>query len=241
MKSFKTNSIIALSLLLFMLLGLSGCFLLPKYRDPKSIEIDGVEYVTGFYEDLGFIGADYRENDTCLFESEYHYWWRLENSTFDFYYCRNKESLWWHPSLYCKKSEFKQIKEYYQNIDNFDYYVGETYKNGESDRKIVTSADVETLEKIIYFGDNADYSFFNRKYERVKLNILDKDYKEPLIYRVSKDGLFVKNSANWIYWENKLYSLDYHDGSDYMTYAFPLDNELSSFAIEFLQSYGYIS
>ena len=47
MKRFKTNSIIALSLLLVMLLGLSGCFLLPKYRDPKSIEIDGVEYVTG--------------------------------------------------------------------------------------------------------------------------------------------------------------------------------------------------
>ena len=102
----------------------SACSFLPKYSNPESIDIDGETYMTGFYENLWVEGIVFSEDDTPNFETEYHIWWKVENALFDLYCAQNKEALWWNPAIYCKKSQFDTVKNYYEDADNFNYYAG---------------------------------------------------------------------------------------------------------------------
>lgn len=98
------------------MVNLSACSILPKYSDPESMEIQGQKYVTGFYDNLWPVGITVSENEPAAFESKYHYWWKVENAPFDMYCAQNKEALYWKPAIYCKESQFEQVKAHYSNI-----------------------------------------------------------------------------------------------------------------------------
>ena len=74
--------------------------------------------MTGFYENLWVEGIVFGEDDIPDFETKYHIWWKVENAPFDMYCAQNKEALWWNPAIYCKKSQFDTVKNYYEDADN---------------------------------------------------------------------------------------------------------------------------
>ncbi|MDE7076654.1 MAG: hypothetical protein K2O62_04970 [Clostridia bacterium] len=224
--------IICLTALVFA--SFSGCALLPKYRDPKSVTIDDEIYVGKFYGDM-YARLEYKEDKTRLFETKYHYWWRLEDSTFDLYYCRNKESLLWDPALYCKKSQFEEIKSYYANPDNFDYYIGlEDIHLNRQTQKLTGELNGELLEQILVYNKKVAYPLLTKE-KKDKLYLSGVDYVKPLVYRVSKDGLFSFGSGPWIYYKERVYYFDYMDGrtNEYKVYV-PSD-ELSDYIIKLLK------
>lgn len=239
-KSFFKFKILAIIVCLTALVfaSFSGCALLPKYSDPKSVTIDGEKYVGNFYGDM-YANLEYKEDETCLFDTKYHYWWHLEDSTFDLYYCRNKESMLWFPALYCKKSQFEEIKSYYANPDNFEYYIGlEDKKGNKQTQKLTGDLNGELLERILSYEEKVKYPILSKEKKDV-LHLDYVDYVKPLVYRVSKDGLFSLGSGTWIYYQERVYYFDYMDGrtDEYKVYV-PSD-EISDYIIKLLKDNGF--
>ncbi len=238
---FKFNIlVIVICLTALILSSFSGCALLPKYSDPKSVTIDGEKYVGNFYGDM-YADLEYKEDETCLFETKYHYWWRLEDSTFDLYYCRNKESMLWFPALYCKKSQFNEIKSYYANPENYEYYIGLKDKGGQNHtQKLTGDLNGQILERAITFKNNATSSIFSKdKYQTATLYLDNVDYARPLLYRVSKDGIFTTLKSPWICYREKIYLLDYNDGRTDEYKVFVPDDEISDYMIKLLKDNGF--
>jgi hypothetical protein len=233
------NIIISSALIALLVVGmfsLSGCGLLPYYQDPKSITIDDEEYVGGFYDNLYIVGIEYKESSSNLFTRDNHYWWHLDDSTFDMYYCRHIDSLNWFPALYCKKAQYDEIKSYYHNLDNFDYYLG-IFLEDEKEVKLAENIDRSIIERAVSLVVDS-VNGFTIGYKKTSLKLDGKAYIRPTVYRRSKDGLFTTTHSEWIYYEDNLYVLDYADGSDGTYHLFLLDDDVNAYMVNLLKECG---
>lgn len=214
--------------------------MLPYYQYPKSITIDNAEYVSGFYNNLYLVGIDDKENDTNLFTMGNHYWWHLEDSTFEMYYCQHKDALYWSPTLYCKKTQYYEIKSYYNNVDNFDYYLAIMFEDG-SEIKLGCNINRSIVERAISLMQDINSSFLKPKLEKTTLYLDGKDYFRPTIYRISNDGLFTTGQSELIYYEDNIYVLDFHDGSNNTHNVYLFDNDINTYMVSLLKEYGLVS
>ena len=228
----------------------SACSFFPKYSNPESIDIDGEIYMSGFYEYLWVEGIVFGENDIPDFETKYHFWWKVENAPFDMYCAQNKEALWWNPAIYCKKSQFDTVKNYYENADNFNYYVG-LYGDSNKDSRILLDG-------------NLNYSFLE---EAIVLNMQIKAYLEkgsltgkkdfsdievhvpsaeilpvqPVLYRISKDGFFTTIQNSWIVTKKEIYIEGVYDGEAEQSYtAYKISSESNEYILKLLSEKGII-
>lgn len=237
------STLILIALLTASMLSITGCGLLPYYQDPKSITIDNEEYVSGFYDRLYLVGIEYKEFSSSLFTKGNHHWWHLEDSTFDMYYARHKDSLYWHPTLYCRKNQFDEIKNYYHNTDNFEYYLG-LYLEDESAIKLAEGIDKNIIEQaisLIVDADNTVPSNPLKKYNRTNFEFEGKECIRPSIYRRSNDGLFTTTRREWVYYEEKLY-ISYDGGIINGSYnALVLEDDVNDYMVNLLKEYGLVS
>ena len=234
-------------LIFLLLLIVSGCKffpvgLVPYYRDPKSITIDGEEYVSGFYDNLHVVGLEYKESATCLFSTDTHYWWHLEDSMFDMYYCLHKESLYWNPALYCKKDQLEKLRNYYLDTDNFDCYIG-LYLEDKEHIQVSDGTDREMAEQALAVIWDIEYSSpiaAKQKYQSKSLYLEEGNYRRPTIYRKSKDGLFSTTHLAWMYYEENIYVIDTFDGHDSTYDVYVIDSNLNSYIVSMLKRYGFV-
>lgn len=233
------SSLMLLVLLTAGMFSLSGCGLLPYYWDPKSITIDDKEYISGFYNGLYLVGIEFKEFSSSLFTSGNHHWWHLYDSTFDMYYCRHKDSLNWFPTLYCNKDQFDEVKDYYHNTDNFDYYLAIHLEDG-TEKMLTEDVDKSIIEQAVSLIVDVDSAIPSKKYKRANFDFDGKNYIRPSIYRRSKDGLFTTTRREFIYYENNIY-VRYVGGILNGSYnALVLDDDVNAYIVSLLKEYGIV-
>ncbi|MCD8309513.1 MAG: hypothetical protein LUD19_06635 [Clostridia bacterium] len=211
--------------------------------DPDSVEIDGSTYVNGFYDDLYFSGFAYREYDTASFETDNHYWWKVEEAPFEMYCAQHKEKSWWSPVAYCKENELDAVTAYYADIANYDYYIG-IYADDTA--QILLDSDVNTallesaISKNIELDNATGVGGIFDPYKDIKITISygDRAGIQPVLYRVSNDGLFTTVQSEWIIYDNNFYIFGVYDGSSDTYSAYKIDEEASEYIIGLFSIYG---
>lgn len=200
----------------------SGCALFPADRSPSEIIADGLTYVKFQPERLYVAGIEGKDPATALFRENNHDWWRLENGTFDMYYAQHVEGLFWYPVLYCREDEEKIVKDYYENTDNFTYYIGRYYdENGnipsvrKDDEEI--SAPLRNTEKpeevVFAAADGKVVSTETKVFSNG--NAVWNDSLVFTLYRTGADGLFCTLRARWMYYADTIYRWeDWTDDTD---------------------------
>ena len=213
------------------LMCLSGCFLLPNYNDPKSMEIDGETFVTGFYDGLWPVGITVGEEEPHAFESEYHTWWKVENAPFELYCAQNKEALYWNPAIYCKESEFDKVEAYYSDPENYNYYIGRYLEDessvllGEQDEPYAERAIqlIMQMDNTVGFGGIFD-PFEDRK---VTYEVEWLDWDRVTVFRTSKDGFFTTLHMELALYRGGLYKA--YNEQDGQTTFYRFDEDVSDY------------
>lgn len=222
--------------------GLSGCFLLPKYNDPASMEIEGEVYVTGFYDNLWPSGITVGEDEPAAFESRYHNWWKVENAPYDMYCAQNKEALYWTPAVYCKEGEFAEVEAYYSDPENYNYYIGRPLTD---DADVLLGGEDEVYaERAIAFIMELDGTFgvggiFDPLEDRkVVFNVEWFDWDRVTIYRTSKDGFFTTLHMELAVYNGGLYSP--YDEQNGQTTFYRFDEDVSEHMVGLFRKYGIL-
>lgn len=232
--------LIALIIATITVVNLSGCFLLPKYNNPKSMEIGGETYVTGFYDELYVVGIQYHEPETAEFDSDYHYWWKVDGVPFEMYCAQNKEALNWTPAVYCKKSEFDKVNAYYDDTANYDYYIG-GWEEGEPRIRLSENDGTEYAERAIQFKLGIRGGIFDPYKDR--LVTVETEYFEwyrAVIYRVSKDGIFTTEKSEWAICNDYLYIAHGYDDDKRQTTFYRTDEDVSEHMVSLFRQYGIL-
>lgn len=193
------------------LFGGTGCHF---HKDPpKSIDIDGEKYVTGFYDGMYTTQMPYMGETPYIFETDDGYEWRkVENSVYGLYYCEHRDSLFWSPTVYCRKSQFDEVKAYYQTSENYEYYFMIGLGQGE-EVKIPDGENKDLLNEVVLYSmardKNSSYDpFAGKDYATVTHDLAAYDYNEVNIFRTSCDGIFTSTRVNGFYYFNdNLYAL----------------------------------
>ena len=233
--------LIVLFIAAMLAVGASGCFLLHDHSSPDSMEIDGETYVKGFYGDLYVVGIAYRESQTAEFESTNHYWWNVEGAPFELYCAQNKEAMLWNPTVYCKQSEYEEVKAYYADVSNYDYYIG-GWEEGEPRIQLSESDGTDYAERAIQFKDGITGSIFDKNNKRlVTVDGVDWfDWYRAVIYHVSKDGLFTTERSEWAICNDNLYiAYDSDDDKHQTTFYYP-DEDVSNHIVALFKKYQII-
>ena len=97
-------------------------------------------------------------------------------------------------AIYCKESQFEQVKAHYSNPSNYNYYIGRYLEDDTS--VLLDKNDEEYAERAIKFLIDLDSTFgvggifdpFEDRKITVDVEFLDWD--RVTIYRISKDGFF---------------------------------------------------
>ena len=228
----------------------SACSFLPKYSNPESIEIDGETYMTGFYENLWVEGIVFSEDDTPNFETEYHIWWKVENALFDLYCAQNKEALWWNPAIYCKKSQFDKVKNYYADTDNFNYYTGLYGDSNKSNRILLDgNLNYSLLEEAIVLNMQIEANLGKglltgkEDFSDIEVHVPSDEILpvQPVLYRVSKDGFFTTIQNSWIVTKTEIYIEGKYDGATEQSYtAYKISSKSNEYILKLLSENGIV-
>lgn len=198
-----------------ILLLFSSCAFLPYYRAPSKITVDGITYVKFEPRLLYVLGLQGHDESTALFRRNNHNWWRLKNGPFDMYYAQHTDAQFWRPVLFFREGQKKIVAAYYENTDNFTYYIGRYYdENGDipsvrKDDNVILEAlkKTEKLEKFILAGEND--KFVSMEQKKFRNGAFVWEHSEIFtIYRNSNDGLFCTLHARWSYYDGIVYRWD---------------------------------
>ena len=230
----KLRTAICATLSIACLFGSAGCIHFHK-DPPKSIVIDGEKYVSGFYDGLLTTEHRYLGNTPCSFRTDDSYeWWSYDDTAYKLYCCEHEDSMVWSPDIYCKESQFDEVKAYYQSAESFDYYF--STGNGKDNKvKIPDTESKEVLNEIVeYFvkkSKNSKYDpFANSGYTTVKYDLETWDYIQVKPFKISVDGIFVTTHGKGFYYsDDQLYALK---GSSGISGAFGADNTKTFYLLE---------
>ena len=240
----KLSSIASVVMIASITILTSACSFLPKYSDPESIDIDGETYMTGFYENLWVEGIVFSEDDIPNFETKYHIWWKAEDAPFDMCCAQNKEALYWNPTIYCKKSQFDIVKNYYADAGNFNYYTG-LYGDSNKSTRILLDGNLNysLLEEAIVLNMQIEANSGKgqltekRNFSDIEVHIPSDEILpvQPVLYRVSKDGFFTTIQNSWIVTKNEVYIGGMYDGETEQSYtAYKISSEASEYILKLL-------
>ncbi|MBQ7323494.1 MAG: hypothetical protein IJW96_02910 [Clostridia bacterium] len=182
------------------------------YKDPpEKIEIDGVTYVTGFYDEEFFEKGSVKRKDReqCVLEENDYRWYEVDGTPFEIY-----GGTWiygiseWYPTFYCREDQFDEVQAYYQDIENYDYYFCYLVISGW-EAFPEEAVDNEKMEIVIeeHLLLEADIDPYEGKgYTEEVLYLGDLPHTDVYIRRESKDGLLCSKWASYAYVEGKLYA-----------------------------------
>ena len=207
----------ALSLLI---IALTSC----GYFSPTSVTIDGKTYKTGFYkyygDNLHVLGIDARDFSTSEHrEGKYHFW-KYNHPTYHMYFCEMEDTQFWNPTLYCLNTELKAAKQFYSDLDNYSYYIGdwseeETFTKVEEEKYY---SAIETAIKVM-----VTKPFSRRKKEKLEMT----DVERLTVFRQSNDTLFTTTRDEFFYHDELGFiyvEAFYSDSGDCVYYTFSKEN-----------------
>jgi len=209
----------------FLMLSMTGCDDINRVIGysvvPESVTIDGVTYRTGFYGDLipvfgqvGNIGSDTLQ-DEIAYDDGKRKFQRVDYEGHD--WVHSYIGKWTGGVVYCAESQWEQMRGYYTDPLNFDYYCGSGYNISETSASI-PEIDHQKFDELLAFGNENEYEPFN---ERSNEKVMEKTRRIPesefqssvSFYKVSNDGYFQTPSFHRFFvYEGKLLLVFFHDG-----------------------------
>jgi len=190
----------------------------------NSFVVDGKTYKTGFYKyygnDLNVLGIKERDFSTSDFNNDKYHYWKLDNQRFDMYFAQHEEEVEWSPTIYCVSEQLKEAKEFYTDLDNYGYYIGE-YDNEQSYVQVEDAKYYEAIEHAIKVMITKPFS--RRQNKKIELA----DYQAMTLFRTSVDSLFTSTRDEFLYSEEMgfIYLAAYvNDSKDSVYYTLSKEN-----------------
>lgn len=190
---------------------------------PNAVTIKGETYKTNFYKYYGNnlhpIGIEPRDLSTADFKQDKYHYWELTNKRYHMYFGVNEESATWSPTIYCLSEELREAKEYYSDLDNYFYYIGE-YQNEKSYLKIQTEKYLSAMEQAIKVMVTRPLS--RKQNKKIDISTFD----SVTIFRTSKDYLFTSTRDEFLYNEEIgfIYLAAYFEDKNSVYYTFGKEN-----------------
>ena len=206
----KTSLIAGIILTSTLVVSLSAC----HERAPSELKYNNFVYVTNFYtygdkakENYFVAGLSKPEEDPIYKKGEWDFW-QTNKFGFDCLYGVNREAISWSPTLYCKKDEAGELKDFYRFKGTYDYYFGIRYSEENDKNKILLSDD--SYNNV--FDSFIDIIMGESKPSTITIS--DQNFSEQLTCgKESKDGLFATYKEELLSYENAIYITKYHGGS----------------------------
>lgn len=238
----------------FLLLLLTGCgsvkAMIGHSFVPKTVTIEDVTYCNGFYGDLypvfgqaGDIGSDTLQEEviyddgTCKFR-------RVEFEGHDWVHSYIGEYTG--GVVYCAESQLEQMRDYYADSSNFEYYYGVGYYTCETAVN-VPEIDPQKFDELLAFSNENSYEPFdhssNEKILEKVRRIPESEFHEGVcFYKVSRDGYFTSVKSMYFVHDGKLLLVFYHDGGRKNNgikevVAVDVPDELGQYFIELMDRY----
>jgi len=144
-------------------------------------------------------------------------------------------------------TEFENVKAYYADVENFDYYTG-LYgdSNKDSRIKLDSETDIGLLENAIVLNmqiqSNRQKGVFEESLSAKSVVIPweERVSVQPVLYRVSKDGFFTTIKNEWIVANGQVYILGSYDGTTENYTAYKIDDEASRYIMRLLDEYEIV-
>ena len=208
------------ALISLLLIALTSC----GTFSPNSVTIDGKTYKTGFYkyygDDLHILGIKPRGFSTSEHQKGRYHYWKFDHPTYHMYFGETEDSQVWLPTLYCLSTELKEAKQFYSDLDNFSYYIGE-WNQEEAFVKVEDEKYHPAIEQAIKVMVTTPFS--RRKKDRIDFASIDR----VTVFRQSNDGLFTTTRSEFLYTEETGFVyLDsfYSDNGDCIYYTVSKEN-----------------
>ena len=202
---------------------------------PNSVTIDGKTYKTGFYKcygsNLHVLGIEARDFSTSEHREGRYHFWKFNHPTYQMYFGELEDTQFWNPTLYCLSTELKAAKQFYSDLDNYSYYIGDWSKE-ETFVKVEETKYHPAIEQAIKVMVTTPFS--RRKKDQIDFTSLDM----VTVFRQSNDGLFTTTRNEFFYKEEVGFVyLDtyFADSGDCIYYTFSKEN--TELLIELYKSY----
>ena len=202
---------------------------------PNSVTIDGKTYKTGFYKcygsNLHVLGIEARDFSTSEHREGRYHFWKFNHPTYQMYFGELEDTQFWNPTLYCLNTELKAAKQFYSDLDNYSYYIGE-WSQEETYVKVEDEKYHAAIEQAIKVMVTTPFS--RRKKDQIDFTSLDR----VTVFRQSNDGLFTTTRNEFFYKEEVGFVyLDtyFADSGDCIYYTFSKEN--TELLIELYKSY----
>ena len=202
---------------------------------PNSVTIDGKTYKTGFYKcygsNLHVLGIEARDFSTSEHREGRYHFWKFNHPTYQMYFGELEDTQFWNPTLYCLSTELKAAKQFYSDLDNYSYYIGDWSKE-ETFVKVEETKYHPAIEQAIKVMVTTPFS--RRKKDQIDFTSLDR----VTVFRQSNDGLFTttrneffcKEEVGFVYLDTY-----FADSGDCIYYTFSKEN--TELLIELYKSY----
>ncbi len=203
----------------------------------NAVVLDDVVYRTSFYGDLYV--ADLPRSEEPVIKNEnnrYKNFYRVENTEYDF--------LITYPGgingeLYCPESEWEDLKQYYENSDNFVYYCETDYGNFK-----LENIDAAKFDELMDFAKQNSYVPFGLIHNEAVdvLSMPIPNSEEYVFYKQSKDNIFKSSKGEkFLIADGKLVLLfyyDYHHGEAEAECIYVnVPEDLSSYFVSLVNEY----
>ena len=239
----------------FFLFSLTGCGVIDHVVGsiivPTSVTIEGVTYRSGFYGELyplfgqvGDIGSDTLQKET-VFDVGSHQFCRVGFEGHD--WIHSFIGSYSGGTVYCAENEWEQMRDYYADPSNFEYYLGVGHYMIENSVSI-PEIDTQRFDELLAFGNENQYKPFDRQSNEAAMKkvrrIPEAEYLGGIcFYKVSNDGYFttIKNPMYFVH-GGKLLLVFYHDGGRdnggiREVVAIDVPDELGQYFIELSERY----
>lgn len=191
---------------------------------PNSVTINGDTYKTGFYkyygDNLHVLGIESRDFSTSEHQEGKYHFWKFEHKTYHMYFGEHEDTVLWNPTLYCLSTELKDAKQFYSDLENYSYYIGEWSKE-ETFLKVEDEKYHSAIEQAIK-------TMVTKPFSRRKRTKLELSFDDRLtVFRMSNDGLFTTTRDEFFYVEELgvIYLETYFaDSGDCIYYTFSKEN-----------------
>ena len=206
---------------------------------PNEVTIGDKTYKTGFYkyygDNLHVLGIKVRDFYTSEHQEGKYHFWKFEHPTYQMYFGENEDSLIWNPTLYCLSTELKDAKQFYSNLDNYSYYIGE-WSNEETFTKVEDKKYYSAIEAAI--KTMVTQPFSRRKKDKLDAFALDR----ITVFRQSNDDLFTTTREEFLYSEELgvvYLGAYYADSGDCVYYTLAKENNelLSELYLSFRETH----
>ena len=191
---------------------------------PNSVTIDGKTYKTGFYKcygsNLHVLGIEARDFSTSEHREGRYHFWKFNHPTYQMYFGELEDTQFWNPTLYCLNTELKAAKQFYSDLDNYSYYIGE-WSQEETYVKVEDEKYHAAIEQAIKVMVTTPFS--RRKKDQIDFKELDR----VTVFRQSNDNLFTTTRSEFFYTEETGFvSLGayYADSGDCVYYTVSKEN-----------------